>query len=128
LDKTAFTALLRVEVDAWLARTGRKQEELARAAGMSPSTLTDALRGAMPGADKLSGLAREMGVSADYLLGLSDERVRPPATSAQRVVQIVRQAVELVEVDPAQLDAMWAALQAMLAATEDEDAEPEAED
>ena len=56
---------------------GLTQKDLAQKAGLRQATLSHIERGfAAPRADKLVALCRALDVSADYLLGLTDEKPR----------------------------------------------------
>lgn len=53
---------------------GLTQKDLAKKAGLRQATLSHIERGfAAPRADKLAALCRALDVSADYLLGLTDD-------------------------------------------------------
>lgn len=54
---------------------GRTQKEIAQAIGISPNSLTKIVRGdtVHPSALIIRDLARELEVSPDFLLGLSDD-------------------------------------------------------
>ncbi|WEK42953.1 MAG: helix-turn-helix transcriptional regulator [Candidatus Sphingomonas colombiensis] len=56
-----------------VTRTGARQVEVARRAGITPQRLSNYLqRGTLPDVETLVRLAQATGVSTDYLLGLSD--------------------------------------------------------
>jgi transcriptional regulator with XRE-family HTH domain len=65
----------RARLSQALAQSGLTQSALARAVGADRSTLSQALTGAgarLPGAHVVGACAEVLGVSADWLLGLSD--------------------------------------------------------
>ncbi|MPM78937.1 hypothetical protein SDC9_125952 [bioreactor metagenome] len=53
---------------------GISSYRLAKATDSSPTTVTNWLNGAMPGADKLKEIADFLSVSTDYLLGKTNEK------------------------------------------------------
>ena len=67
------------------AHTGERAREFAIRCGVKPQQLSryERVGGQLPGAETLATFAREAGVSADWLLGLTDERT--PSTSAAPV-------------------------------------------
>ncbi|MCR8828137.1 helix-turn-helix domain-containing protein [Pseudosulfitobacter koreensis] len=74
-DKRARAALFRDRLAQAMKETGATQSGLARAVGTDRSTLSQALKddGArLPGAHVVGACATALGVSADWLLGLSD--------------------------------------------------------
>ena len=78
---------------------GVAQSELAIAAGISQSTLSDMERGEIAGRslETLARLARFFGVSADFLLGLQKETIGLPAQPqlSPRELELVRMVREL---------------------------------
>lgn len=65
------------------AHTGERAREFAIRCGVKPQQLSryERVGGQLPGAETLATFAREAGVSADWLLGLTDERT-PSASAA----------------------------------------------
>ncbi len=58
----------------YLRESGLTQSEFARRMGAKPYLVNDWLRGkAKPGYDALKTMVKTLGISAEYLLGLSDE-------------------------------------------------------
>ncbi len=74
IDKRARAGLFRARLSAAMARTGTSQAALARAAAVDRSTVSQLLKdGArLPNAHVAAACAAALGVSADWLLGLSD--------------------------------------------------------
>jgi transcriptional regulator with XRE-family HTH domain len=58
-----------------IAFRGRSQRNVAASIGLSANALSKIVRGETedPGASIIAALARELGVSADYLLGLTSD-------------------------------------------------------
>ncbi|MEW9919418.1 helix-turn-helix domain-containing protein [Marimonas sp. MJW-29] len=84
IDKQTRASRFRTRLDHALQASGLSQSALARAIGTDRSTLSQALsdRAArLPGAHVVGGAAQVLGVSADWLLGLSDR----PETAADLV-------------------------------------------
>ncbi|MEO0938583.1 MAG: helix-turn-helix domain-containing protein [Pseudomonadota bacterium] len=82
-----------------MREAGATQSGLARAAGVDRSTISQALSdgGArMPGAHLVAGCAEALGVSADWLLGLSDR--------SENVADLTAAALELTEAPRALID------------------------
>ncbi len=99
IDKRTRATLLRARVGEALAEAGMSQSALARAVGVSRSTLSQLLRSEaprLPGAQLLGDLAGALGVSADWLLGLSD---RP-----ERAAQLARAALSITQAERALID------------------------
>ncbi|SIN82175.1 helix-turn-helix domain-containing protein [Vannielia litorea] len=99
VDKRARAALFRDRVARALAEAGMSQAALARAVGVSRSTLSQLLRGdtpRLPGAQLLGDLAGALGISADWLLGLTD---RP-----ERAAQLARAALSITQAERALID------------------------
>ena len=74
-DKRARARLLRDRLVAAMALSQTSQSALARAAGVDRSTLSQLLKGdgaRLPNAQLVAECAAALGVSADWLLGLSD--------------------------------------------------------
>lgn len=75
IDKRARARLLRQRLSEAMTRAGSNQSALARAIGTDRSTVSQLLRdeGArLPNAHLVGACAQALGVSADWLLGLSD--------------------------------------------------------
>lgn len=54
-------------------KSGKSIRQMAEETGISPSTIEMYMyKGSMPGADKLSLLCQSLGVSADWVLGLTE--------------------------------------------------------
>ncbi|MDG4648600.1 helix-turn-helix transcriptional regulator [Roseibacterium sp. SDUM158017] len=76
IDKRDRTQLFRDRLEAAMQAAGISRAGLARAVGVDRSTVTQMLSGKevrMPGGHVVAGLATTLGVSADWLLGLSDQ-------------------------------------------------------
>lgn len=74
IDKRDRAALLRQRLDQAMSRSGTNQTALARAVGVDRSTISQLLkdRGArLPNAHLVGACAQALGVSSDWLLGLS---------------------------------------------------------
>lgn len=81
LDKPARAETFRARLTQALATSGMTQSALARAVGADRSTLSQALSGTgarLPSAHVVGAAATALGVSSDWLLGLSDR----PETAA----------------------------------------------
>ncbi len=75
LDKRRRAALLRARLSEAMARAGSNQTALARAVGVDRSTVSQLLKdeGArLPNAHLVGACAQALGVSSDWLLGLSE--------------------------------------------------------
>ncbi|MBS0124648.1 helix-turn-helix domain-containing protein [Thetidibacter halocola] len=99
IDKTARAALFRTRLVEAMAKAGSNRTALARAAGVDRSTLSQLLRdeGArLPGAHLVAACAAALGVSTDWLLGLSD---RP-----ERAQDLVANALSMTEANRAMAD------------------------
>ena len=82
IDKRDRAALFRSRLLQGLAERGLSQSELARSVGVDRSTISQLLRGAgarLPNAQIVAECAVALGVSADWLLGLTD---RPEGLAA----------------------------------------------
>lgn len=80
LTKSDRAALFRSRVSTAMQRDGVSRSALARAAGVDRSTIAQVLQdGAvrLPGGQLVAELAAALGVSADWLLGLTDRPERP---------------------------------------------------
>lgn len=79
LDKRDRAALFRARLAAAMAERGATQSGLAAAAGVDRSTVSQVLKGAgarLPNAQLVGECAAALGVSADWLLGLTDRPER----------------------------------------------------
>ncbi|MDJ0822660.1 MAG: helix-turn-helix domain-containing protein [Paracoccaceae bacterium] len=75
LDKRTRAALFRERLSQAVVETGTTQSALARAAGVDRSTVSQLMTNAgarLPNAHVVGACAQALGVSADWLLGLSD--------------------------------------------------------
>lgn len=80
IDKRARAALFRERLAAAMAQAGANRSALARAIGVDRSTLSQLLiedETRLPNSHVLAELATALGVSADWLLSLSDRPERP---------------------------------------------------
>ena len=85
LNKQARAKLFRTRLGSALQDSGTSQSALARAIGIDRSTISQALgteAPRLPGAHVVASAARVLGVSADWLLGLSDRPESAEALSA----------------------------------------------
>ena len=82
-----------------IAMRGWSQCKLSEMTGISTVTLSKYVRGENePSADRLRVIAEALGVSADWLLGLTDQReVNRKITNAQKFKQIFHISVEEVQ-------------------------------
>jgi len=99
VDKRARAELFRSRMQQAMALTGMTQSALSRATGVDRSTLSQLLKddGArLPNAQLVAEAARALGVSADWLLGLSD---RPEQADA-----LVAASVAMTEAPRAMID------------------------
>jgi len=81
IDKRARASLFRSRLDEAIRRRGTNQSALARRIGVDRSTLSQLLKGdgaRLPNAQVVGECAAALGVSADWLLGLTDR----PETAA----------------------------------------------
>ncbi len=79
-DKRERAGLFRERLNAAFVALGTNQSALARTVGVDRSTISQLLAGRttrLPNAQVVAECARALGVSADWLLGLSDRRERP---------------------------------------------------
>ncbi|MEL7091993.1 MAG: helix-turn-helix transcriptional regulator [Pseudomonadota bacterium] len=82
IDKRTRADLFRTRLAQRIAEQGITQSALARAAGTDRSTVSQALGDAgarLPGAHVIGAMAQVLGVSSDWLMGLSD---RPESAEA----------------------------------------------
>lgn len=80
LDKRERAALFRLRLREAMARSGANRSALARGAGVDRSTVAQLLGDEgprLPNAHQAAGFARTLGVSVDWLLGLTDRPERP---------------------------------------------------
>lgn len=99
IDKRDRAARFRTRLAAAMARAGTNQTALARAVGVDRSTLSQALSDdgpRLPGAQVVAGCAEVLGVSADWLLSLSDrpESAQDLATTAHDFEQAARALID----------------------------------
>lgn len=99
MDKRDRASLFRARVARAMAEAPISQAALARAAGVSRSTLSQLLRAnapRLPGAQLLGDLAGALGVSADWLLGLTDrpERAAQLAAATLSITQAERALID----------------------------------
>ncbi|MCF3972545.1 helix-turn-helix domain-containing protein [Paracoccus salsus] len=76
-DKRDLAAVLRARLVRIMAESGETQSGLARAIGVDRSTISQVLTdsgGRVPGAHVVAAAARHFGISADWLLGLSEHQ------------------------------------------------------
>jgi transcriptional regulator with XRE-family HTH domain len=98
-DKRDRAALFRVRLTEAMAERGHSQSALARAIGVDRSTISQLIKGdgaRLPNAQVVGECASVLGVSADWLLGLTDR----PETAAD----IVANAMSLTEAPRALVD------------------------
>lgn len=99
LDKRARSDLFRIRLAAAMAEKGVSQSALGRAVGVDRSTVSQLLSGAgarLPNAQVAAECAAHLGVSADWLLGLSD---RP-----ERIADILATTLTMTEAPRALVD------------------------
>ncbi len=85
VDKRDRAALFRARLTQGLAERGLSQSELARTAGVDRSTISQLVSGSgarLPNAQLVADCASALGVSADWLLGLTDRPERLAALLA----------------------------------------------
>ena len=100
MDKRARSDLFRHRLQQAMALTGETQSSLARKTGADRSTLSQILSGTtarLPNGQLVAQCAQNLGVSADWLLGLSDQPDSLP--------QILAQAMTMVDAPRALIDA-----------------------
>ena len=99
VDKRTRAAGFRDRAARAMAEAGISQASLARSTGVSRSTLSQLLKSEaprLPGAQLLGDLAGALGVSADWLLGLTD---RP-----ERAAQLAQAALSITQAERAVID------------------------
>ena len=100
MDKRARSDLFRHRLQQAMALSGETQSSLARKTGADRSTLSQILSGTtarLPNGQLVAQCAQSLGVSADWLLGLSDQPDSLP--------QILAQAMTMVDAPRALIDA-----------------------
>ena len=100
MDKRARSDLFRNRLQQAMASSGDTQSSLARKTGADRSTLSQTLAGTsarLPNGQLVAQCAQSLGVSADWLLGLSDK----PGT----LEHILAQAITMVDAPRALIDA-----------------------
>ncbi|KMK68109.1 helix-turn-helix domain-containing protein [Puniceibacterium sp. IMCC21224] len=99
IDKRARSDLFRIRLGQAMQRAGMSQSALARQIGVDRSTVSQLLSGAdarLPNAHVAGNCASALGVSADWLLGLSDrpENAADLLASAMSVTEAPRALVD----------------------------------
>ena len=100
MDKRDRSALFRTRLQTAMTLSGDTQSSLSRKTGADRSTLSQILIGTdarLPNANLVAECAQSLGVSADWLLGLSDQP-EPPA-------QVLAQAMTMADAPRALIDA-----------------------
>ena len=100
MDKRARSDLFRHRLQQAMALSGETQSSLARKTGADRSTLSQILSGTtarLPNGQLVAQCAQSLGVSADWLLGLSDQ--------PDSLAQILAQAMTMVDAPRALIDA-----------------------
>jgi len=100
LDKRDRARIFRDRLDQAMEQTGTNRSALARAAGVDRSTISQIVGDAgarLPNAQLVAACATALGVSADWLLGLTD---RP-----EQAAQLVADALTMTEAPRALVDA-----------------------
>ena len=100
MDKRARSDLFRTRLQQAMLLSGETQSSLARKTGADRSTLSQILAGAtarLPNGQLEAQCAKSLGVSADWLLGLSDQ--------PDCLKQILAQAMTMVDAPRALIDA-----------------------
>ena len=100
MDKRARSDLFRTRLQQAMLLSGETQSSLARKTGADRSTLSQILAGAtarLPNGQLVAQCANSLGVSADWLLGLSDQ--------PDSLEQILEQAMTMVDAPRALIDA-----------------------
>ncbi|MEO0486567.1 MAG: helix-turn-helix transcriptional regulator [Pseudomonadota bacterium] len=99
LDKNALASLFRQRLSQALEQTGTTQSALARAAGVDRSTISQLLRDdgpRLPNGQLVAACAVALGVSTDWLLGLSErpEQASDLVAAAMTVTEAPRALVD----------------------------------
>ena len=100
MDKRARSDLFRTRLQQAMLLSGETQSSLARKTGADRSTLSQILAGTtarLPNGQLVAQCAKSLGVSADWLLGLSDQ--------PDCLEQILAQAMTMVDAPRALIDA-----------------------
>ena len=100
MDKRDRSALFRTRLQTAMTLSGDTQSSLSRKTGADRSTLSQILIGTdarLPNANLVAECAQSLGVSADWLLGLSDQ----PESAAQ----VLAQAMTMADAPRALIDA-----------------------
>ncbi len=100
MDKRARSDLFRTRLQQAMLLSGETQSSLARKTGADRSTLSQILAGTtarLPNGQLVAQCAKSLGVSADWLLGLSDQ--------PDCLQQILAQAMTMVDAPRALIDA-----------------------
>ena len=99
MDKRRRALLFRIRLIQAITRAGSNQSDLARATGVDRSTISQLLRdeGArLPNAHVVGACAEELGVSADWLLGLTEH--------PENAAELLASALTLTDVPRALVD------------------------
>lgn len=99
VDKRDRAALFRARLTQGLAERGLSQSELARTAGVDRSTISQLVSGSgarLPNAQLVADCASALGVSADWLLGLTDrpERLAALLASSMSITEAPRALID----------------------------------
>lgn len=102
IDKRRRAALWRERLLEALGRAGVSRSDLARRIGADRSTVSDMLRDgtSLPGAHLVAGCAEALGVTSDWLLGLTD--------SPERVADILAASLQMTDAGRTPADAQLA--------------------
>ena len=103
MDKRRRAALWRERLADALGRSGLSRSELARRIGADRSTVTDMLRDgtSLPGAHLVASVAETLGVTSDWLLGLTD--------TPERAADMLAASMQMTDADRTPADAQVAA-------------------
>ena len=103
MDKRHRAALWRERLSDALARSGLSRSELARRIGADRSTVTDMLKDgtSLPGAHLVAGTAEVLGVTSDWLLGLTD--------APERAADMLAASLQMTDADRTPADAQVSA-------------------
>ena len=102
-DKRLRATLWRERLGHALARSGLSRSELARRIGADRSTVTDMLKDgtSLPGAHLVANVAEALGVTSDWLLGLTD--------SPERAADMLAASMQMTDADRTPADAQVSA-------------------
>lgn len=84
-------------IEEGMARKKLDSKKLARAVGVSEAAISKLLNSKSPGmsAVNLSRIAKTLGVSLDYLLGLTDDPLPKSVSNDQAILELVRATMDL---------------------------------